>query len=81
MHNFMAYVIGIRDRDFTTTFNRPHRQDDTHFVDDGWLVCWHKLKHISLPFFSYAHNGIRFYIGWRLGGMLGIRLTLNNEKK
>jgi hypothetical protein len=72
LHNFTFYVIGIADKEFTTTGRFPN---DVFNPAGGWnwFVC--EYKGMGLPFISYMGKSIKFYIGWREKGNFGIKLT------
>jgi hypothetical protein len=76
-HNLTFYVLGVADKEFTVM-----GQYSSHVFnpDGGWK--WHVVvyKKLRLPFVSYIGR-IKFYIGWRERGNLGLKLTFNRRIK
>jgi len=76
MANFVGFVIGVNDRNYTITGTRPVL--DGSLADSGgygWKWSVIQLTHVYLPFISYAGTSIVFYLGWRSSGGLGFKLV------
>jgi hypothetical protein len=76
MANFVGFVIGVNDRDYTITGTVPVA--DGSLADSGrygWKWSVIKLKWMRLPFISYAGTSIVFYLGWRSSGGFGLKLV------
>jgi hypothetical protein len=76
-HNFDHYVIGIGDK----PFRRVGRFPDKNAKPNGgwnWAVC--KYKCLRLPFVDYQRGRFEFYLGWRNGGNLGMKLNFAQKR-
>ncbi|HSH94960.1 MAG TPA: hypothetical protein VK968_12495 [Roseimicrobium sp.] len=72
LHNFMFYVIGISDKEFT----RSGRYPSAVFAPDGgWNFATSRRRWCILPFASYQRGEFKFYLGWRERGNFGGKLT------
>ena len=65
-HNFMWFVLGCEDRKHLTLVLI---KDRLHFLFQAWppFIC---------PYVCYDSPKFFFYLGWRLGGAFGARITL-----
>ena len=73
LHNFMFYVIGIADKDFT----RVGRYAKEVFSPEasGWNWAVIQYQWLRLPFISYHCKYFKFYLGWRERGNFGAKLN------
>lgn len=74
--NFVGFVIGVNDRNYTIVGTVPVR--DGSLADSGgygWKWSIIRLGWIWLPFISYAGASIVFYLGWRYSGGFGLKLV------
>lgn len=74
-HNLFFYVIGCQGKD-TIVYGFPSK--GVFNPKGGWTFVLTKCGWVYLPFISYI-GPIKFYIGWRFGGCLGAKLTLNSN--
>jgi hypothetical protein len=77
--NFVGYIIGVEDRNYTVTGDAPALATtgkDCTPVQEGWRTAWINLT-IPLPFVSYYKKGvIEFYLGWRpASGGFGLKIV------
>jgi len=79
LHNFAAYVIGVKGKQFIFVASQPNTVDSSFADGGGWLfakvICGKRV----LPYISYAGRHLRFYAGWRPSGMFGLRVTKGKE--
>ena len=71
MHNFMFYVIGVADKEYTVegdfpTLNWNPNGGWNHLIlkGDGW----------TRSYYSYRGKSVELYYGWNKGGRLGFCL-------
>lgn len=78
--NFVGYVIGVEDQNYTVTGTAPVMRTtgrDCDPIQEGWRWAVIKCGWLRLPFVSYYKKGvIEFYMGWRpYSGGLGTKLV------
>lgn len=76
LHNFTFYVVGIADKDFRRVGRYPDQVFNPH-EGWNWAVC--KYKVWRLPFISYRHGSLKFYLGWRERGNFGAKFTFEHD--
>lgn len=78
--NFVGFVIGIEDRNYTAVGTAPVMRTTGRDCDPpqlGWRWAVLKTKWLRLPFVSYYNGKIEFYLGWRpASGGFGIKIVL-----
>lgn len=80
MANFVGYVIGVEDRNYTVTGEAPALATtgrDCSPVQEGWRMSTINLGWLKLPFVSYYRVGVvEFYLGWRpASGGFGLKIV------
>jgi hypothetical protein len=77
--NFVGFVIGVEDRNYTVTGSAPVLATtgrDCVPAHLGWRWAIIKTKWLRLPFVSYYGGMFEFYLGWRpSSGGLGLKLV------
>jgi hypothetical protein len=82
-HNFMFYVVGVQDRNFTVWGKTPVMETDAS--DSGqygarWCVILPGREvWIPLPYFSWTGKWFSFHIGWMCPGAFSFRFILTPE--
>ena len=77
-HNFMFYVLGVQDRNFTVWGKTPVLETDA--ADSGqygsrWCVIQPGREvWIPRPYFSWTGTWISFHFGWNAPGAFTFRL-------
>lgn len=80
MMNFVGYVIGVEDRNYSVTGTAPVLRTtgrDCDPIQEGWRWAIINLGLVRLPFVSYYRKGvIEFYLGWRpASGGIGLKIV------
>ena len=77
--NFVGYVIGVEDRNYTVTGSDQvllTTGRDGNPPIYGWRWAIISTKWLRLPFVSYYGGWIEFYLGWRpASGGLGLKIV------
>lgn len=77
--NFVGYVIGVEDRNYSVTGSYPvmcTTGRDCDPVQIGWRWAVISTKLLWLPFVSYFGGKFEFYLGWRpASGGFGIKMV------
>jgi hypothetical protein len=77
--NFVGYVIGVEDRNYTVTGSAPVLATtgrDTLPQQMGWRWAVLSTKWLRLPFVSFYNGSVEFYAGWRpASGGFGFKLV------
>jgi hypothetical protein len=76
LHNFVFYVVGVADKDFTRSGRYPA---DVFKPSPGWNWAVTRYKWARLPFASFHHGRFKWYAGWRERGNFGFKLTLSSS--
>ena len=66
--NFMGFVIGVEDRNYTVYGSAPVLKVTGRDCDPqqlGWRWSIIKVGWMRLPFISYWGGKVEFYWGWR----------------
>jgi hypothetical protein len=74
IHNFVAYVVGVQDREFTWVASKPNTVDKPFADGGGLMTAWLTVGWLRLPYVSYQGAGWQFYLGWHPSGKLGAAL-------
>lgn len=78
--NFVGFVIGVEDRNYSVTGSAPvlrttGRDCDPVQMGFRWAVL--SVGWARLPFVSYYNGKVEFYLGWRpASGGFGAKLVL-----
>lgn len=77
-HNFMHYVLGVKDRNFTVV-GTGSTTDKLDIGERGW--CWCVIKAgpeiwIARPYISHTGYVFSWHIGWMWDGAFGLRFIL-----
>lgn len=77
--NFVGFVIGIEDRNYTVTGPAPVMETTLRDVGrTGWKWAVLRTGLVFLPFVSYAGSVVEFYLGWRpYSGGFGWKLVFH----
>jgi hypothetical protein len=76
--NFVGFVIGVEDRNYTVTGSAPVLKTTGRDCDPpqmGWRWAIVKTKWLRLPFVSYYNGKVEFYWGWRPASGAGLKLV------
>ena len=84
--NFVGYVIGVEDRNYSVTGSRPVLRTtgrDCEPPQIGWRHAVLRVGVVRLPFLSYwgpcpgvASRDVEFYLGWRPNsGGFGLKIV------
>jgi hypothetical protein len=77
--NFVGFVIGVEDRNYTVTGSAPVLATtgrDCSPQQMGWRWAVLKTKWLRLPFVSFYNGSVEFYVGWRpASGGVGFKLV------
>lgn len=74
-HNLFFYVIGVSDQ---KTIRYGPEPGDVFAWGWKWNVTQVEGTWIYLPFIAYLNPNFRFYIGWRPGGALGVKINYSS---
>lgn len=81
--NFVGYVIGIEDRNYTVTGPAPVMLTTLRDADPprhGWKWAILCCGWVRLPFVSYYGGWVEFYLGWRpYSGGFGWKLVFPRQ--
>jgi hypothetical protein len=84
MMNFVGFVIGVEDRNYTVTGTAPvlrttGRDCDPQQFGFRWAVL--KVgKWVRLPYVSYWNGKVEFYLGWRPhSGGFGLKFVVTSK--
>ncbi len=80
LENFSNYIIGVSDRNYTAIGTPPIMVTAWNDVGKtGWKYSVIHLGALRLPFVSYVGKRWMFYLGWQVGGFMGVKINLLNS--
>jgi hypothetical protein len=71
-HNLTFYVLGVTGKPFERVGRYPR---NVFSPGGGWNWAVIRYKWLRLPFISYIGK-VKFYMGWRERGNLGLKFTI-----
>ena len=77
-HNFSFYVIGVADKPTTRSGRYPDHVSNPH---GGWNFAVTRRRMIFLPYISYQHSPLAFYLGWRKRGDFGLKINFSKDNR
>jgi hypothetical protein len=80
--NFVGYVIGVEDRNYTVTGTAPVlKTTGRDCTPPQYGVRWSIIKTlIPLPYVSFYNGRVEFYLGWRPAtGGFGLKLVFPKD--